>query len=927
MAKRTGTWRAGLALSFGALILALLALGARQESVIAADADDEGLPLEWTWLETRGLAWDEVEVPSAVPTSASLARLVELGRRSYRELCASCHGDQGQGDGALAPFLATPPRNFVKERMRLRSVKSDGRAAYSDLYRTITAGVRASAMPSFEHLPPLTRWALVARVAELSPFLTAYDEGSPLPASPLRVRDGASVERGRAVYKRLQCGKCHGPSGRGDGIAAADQKDDLGRAIRVPDLTRGFASFKSGGSAAGIARVILTGLPGTPMPSAAAMLGPLEDEANQARLSDLAHYIRSLAAAGEDARREAWVGFFRGQRRWSPIAGERPEQASRRWDAGRSKRYALSETAGCTSCHDGIAPIATGSMALAIKAFAGGDEDRSCVVCHEGDAGAASKALAHRAMVANPGSLWVTGVGLGCAKCHSDPGALTSLHARALPEAVGGALMASVSRRSDPSGASGGNHVYRMQRGLMALEMGKATHVLRSAGLLKPGEFKFANFAVDDPDGPDPHAGSLLYKAFIARAKKKGAIRQMARTLALPSFQEAQVIRGPEQPAAAAYVDYYRKDCGRCHLWGEGRGDEGEHRSAGCSACHILTNDKGLYEGEDKTIPPSLPTHMKRHELVFAPPVQQCNHCHTRGHFTEKNEVHVVAGMICADCHTSIDVHGDGNIYPTIPFQLEVRCADCHGTADKRPWELPVGYGNGVTLEGTRGTYQAGVKQHLLTSRGNPRINWERLGEHVVVSSIDGDKEWLVPQVKDRKKEDRPAAPAGGWPKFRDPAAAHSSAHDAALECYACHNSKAPRCFSCHISYYEEGSGIDWVQTGLRFDPVSGRQTLTRTPGEFATRQRYLANTIWRPGAMRESRRGRLAPYVEGCFVTFNYFSRGNVVRQNLDNLTNPGRPGYPTGLGPTMAHEYEKPIRACAACHDDPNGAEPGKK
>ncbi len=49
-------------------------------------------------------------------------------------------------------------------------------------------------------------------------------------------------------------------------------------------------------------------------------------------------------------------------------------------------------------------------------------------------------------------------------------------------------------------------------------------------------------------------------------------------------------------------------------------------------------------------------------------------------------------GLLCQDCHTTVDMHGDGNIFGTTLAQVETECQDCHGTTDKFPWELPLGY-------------------------------------------------------------------------------------------------------------------------------------------------------------------------------------------------------------------------------------------
>jgi len=39
----------------------------------------------------------------------------EAGQAKFQQLCASCHGDEGQGDGPAATGLKPPPRDFSDE--------------------------------------------------------------------------------------------------------------------------------------------------------------------------------------------------------------------------------------------------------------------------------------------------------------------------------------------------------------------------------------------------------------------------------------------------------------------------------------------------------------------------------------------------------------------------------------------------------------------------------------------------------------------------------------------------------------------------------------------------------------------------------------------------------------------------------------------
>lgn len=71
----------------------------------------------------------------------------------FQAQCASCHGTQGRGDGALARGMEPQPSNFHdEERMNVRSLYG--------LYNTITLGVGGTPMRGFSELPEADRWAL-----------------------------------------------------------------------------------------------------------------------------------------------------------------------------------------------------------------------------------------------------------------------------------------------------------------------------------------------------------------------------------------------------------------------------------------------------------------------------------------------------------------------------------------------------------------------------------------------------------------------------------------------------------------------------------------------------------------------------------------------------------------------------------------------
>jgi high-affinity iron transporter len=102
--------------------------------------------------ERYGVSLDEL--PSRPPDLAH-------GAEVYRANCASCHGDQGRGDGPLAAGLDPAPSNLTDW-----PALSD--QSPLDFYRRINIGVVGTAMPAFEErLPARDRWAVALYASTL----------------------------------------------------------------------------------------------------------------------------------------------------------------------------------------------------------------------------------------------------------------------------------------------------------------------------------------------------------------------------------------------------------------------------------------------------------------------------------------------------------------------------------------------------------------------------------------------------------------------------------------------------------------------------------------------------------------------------------------------------------------------------------------
>ncbi|MFQ5788017.1 MAG: ethylbenzene dehydrogenase-related protein, partial [Thermodesulfobacteriota bacterium] len=161
-----------------------------------------------------------------------------------------------------------------------------------DIFNVISNGIPDTSMPGWSSLSEKERWQTVHYVKTLAERFDWYKEtgkvskivkiGKPFPATK------ESIERGRNIYmKKLECWKCHGESGRGDGTSATKLTDEWENPIRATNLTKPW-KFKVGSTQKDIYRAIITGIEGTPMP--AFLTGNTEDE-----LWDLTNYVKSLS--------------------------------------------------------------------------------------------------------------------------------------------------------------------------------------------------------------------------------------------------------------------------------------------------------------------------------------------------------------------------------------------------------------------------------------------------------------------------------------------------------------------------------------------------------------------------------------------------------------------------------------------------------
>jgi cytochrome c oxidase cbb3-type subunit 2 len=249
--------------------------------LIAASEDLRGLIAYLQKLGTNRGKWRDRFEPQLMDASqVSIPRSEEWiahGKSVYERRCLGCHGVKGDGNGAATAFMQKDrPRNFTLGVFKFRLTPSGSLPDDGDLLRTITRGVRGTAMPAWHELPQKDSLAVIQYIKyELAadrsdpkkPYLYFVEEPAkapifigqpPKPSTEL-------VSRGKEVWQSAKCWECHGQEGKGDGEKAAGLKDDLKHPIPPANLTTG--QFKSGPTVTDIFRTMSTGLSGTPMPS------------------------------------------------------------------------------------------------------------------------------------------------------------------------------------------------------------------------------------------------------------------------------------------------------------------------------------------------------------------------------------------------------------------------------------------------------------------------------------------------------------------------------------------------------------------------------------------------------------------------------------------------------------------------------------
>ncbi|WP_455757551.1 multiheme c-type cytochrome [Sulfurimonas sp.] len=603
----------------------------------------------------------------------------------------------------------------------------------------------------------------------------------------------------------------------------------------------------------------------------------------------------------------------------------------------------------CIGCHKGIEHIREDSSqmmkAILDVADKAGHNGNDCIVCHGGNPTTKKKKRAHSGTVKYfkknkgpkefypaPGSPWINQN--TCGMCHQE-------------------------------------QVDAQMNSLMMSEAGKIQGGLWSFGAKNGYNHDIANYKTKNPDDPHKRLGTQKYQKYMDKLslmEPQAFPKEMKELPPAPTAKEVE-----KDPSLAVYT-YLRQECLRCHTGSKGKQVRGDYKGIGCASCHIPYSNEGYYEGGDKSITKKKKGHLLVHSIQSSRdvkvkvhddeysgiPVETCSTCHNSGksigtsyqglmetayeneepklhsksYMHMQEDIHFQKGMLCQDCHTSSDMHGDGFLSGANAGAVEVECQDCHGTTKAYPWELPLGYSDefntttqvgdarGVTKTMAEYLKKGSVNEpkdgYLLTARGNPLIHAVKDGDEIMMHLANGKDIKLSPLKK--LKETHELSDKGLL------AMDSIGSHNDNLECYTCHAQWAPQNYgnNVKIDYSKGKQNPDYLKASQSHD-IHGRT------GDMKDMRKYLVdgkvtqtkNFIrFENPALSQNGEGRISPTVPEYQTTITVIGKnGKALLKNhiykIPHAEGADQEGQNAiNMTPIQPHTISKKARSCESCH-----------
>ena len=638
---------------------------------------------------------------------------------------------------------------------------------------------------------------------------------------------------------------------------------------------------------------------------------------------------------------------------FSPAA----EKSTGNNDNSASSPATKEKSSACMECHDGVAwirPLESEMMQEILALGRSRHDPSGCTVCHGGNPTSISQTEAHagKNFYPDPGSPWINQK--TCGPCH-------------------------------PS------HVKTQWQSLMTTQADIIQGTAWAFGSMTGYEHKWANYDVANPTDPSARLGTEDYRQYMQRLTALEPQVFVERHLRLPDAP-TDLAKLVQQPDLAAFT-YLRNQCLCYNTAVKGRQTRGDFRGMGCSMCHIPYGNQGRYEGDDGAVHDGEPNdHNDPKSRLGLPlvhsiqatrdtkvvtdglsysgvPVETCATCHNRGKrigvsfqglmetpykspFTKDGQdqpalhkkhylamhqdIHYQKGMLCQDCHTTGDIHGDGFLAACTLAAVEIECSDCHGTPAAYPWELPLGYMDefeetpaqgpprGTTDKllprMTQGIVYPPGDGYLRSARGNPLGNVVRHGNKVTVHTAGGKDLELKPLKLIAEEKELELAGRVSMQSI--------DRHMGRMECYACHAAWAPQCYGCFlkIDYAGDKKCFDWLAAGNLHAKPGQKQERgeaafdTKILGQVDESRSYLR---WEDPALAVNGEGRVTPVTPGCQLSATIIGGDgkpillNHIFHTMPNVEGAGHEGQlAIDTSPINPHTMTNAARTCPSCH-----------
>lgn len=180
----------------------------------------------------------------------------------YKEKCAVCHGENGDGVSIAAHSMRVKPTNFVAGNYKYRTTLWGEFPADTDIERSIRYGLMGTSMPVWDDLLSDKQISgMVQYIKSLSKRKFIKSKQVVVPQFNL---NDVNIENGKKLYNEVGCIKCHGINLDGREYLISRIKNNISEGVTARDLTD-YRNYRWGSSLTDLYIRIYTGLNGSEM--------------------------------------------------------------------------------------------------------------------------------------------------------------------------------------------------------------------------------------------------------------------------------------------------------------------------------------------------------------------------------------------------------------------------------------------------------------------------------------------------------------------------------------------------------------------------------------------------------------------------------------------------------------------------------------